>query len=44
MDMLGAWDSLGWIDGLLFSLWLGAIYYGKCWIDNKFKIKLMWEI
>lgn len=36
MDILTVWDSLGWIDGILFSIWIGVMYYGKAWIDNRF--------
>ena len=24
-------------DGIIITIWLGIMYYGKCWIDNKFK-------
>lgn len=37
MDPVGAWNSLTYVDGVLFTVWLGVLYYGKCWIDNKFK-------
>lgn len=37
MDPVSAWDTLSYVDGVLFSIWLGILYYGKCWIDNKFK-------
>ncbi len=37
MDPVGAWESLSYVDGVLFTVWLGILYYGKCWIDNKFK-------
>ncbi len=37
MDPVGAWNSLTYVDGVLFTFWLGVLYYGKCWIDNKFK-------
>jgi hypothetical protein len=33
------WNELGYIDGLLFTVWLGILYYGKCWIDNRFANK-----
>jgi len=33
------WNELGYIDGLLFTVWLGILYYGKCWIDNHFTNK-----
>ena len=26
-----------YLDGILFTIWLGILYYGKCWIDSKFK-------
>ena len=37
MDVLNVWDTLSYIDGIIFTLWLGILYYGKCRIDNKFK-------
>ena len=37
MDPVSAWNTLSYVDGVLFSIWLGILYYGKCWIDNKFK-------
>jgi hypothetical protein len=33
------WNELSYIDGALFTLWLGVLYYGKCWIDNRFTNK-----
>jgi len=36
MDVLAIWDGLGWGDGFLFSIWIGIMYYGKCWIDHRF--------
>ena len=35
-SVLYIWNGLSWVDGGLFSLWIGAMYYGKCWIDHKF--------
>lgn len=37
MDVVSAWDNLTYLDGILFSIWIGILYYGKCWIDSKFK-------
>jgi len=34
---LAAWNELSYLDGMLFTVWLGILYYGKCWIDSKFK-------
>ena len=36
MNFLDVWNNLDWVDGFLFSVWLGIMYYGKCWIDYKF--------
>ena len=36
MDV-GALNSLGYIEVIEISIWLGFMYYGKCWIDYKFK-------
>ena len=37
MEVLDIWNDLGYIEGFLFSLWIGIMYYGKCWVDSKFK-------
>ncbi len=29
--------DLSYLEGILFTVWLGILYYGKCWIDSKFK-------
>ena len=39
MDAIDTWNDLGWVDGVLFTLWIGIVYYGKCWIDNRFREK-----
>ncbi len=39
MDLVKIWNSLSWLDGILFSIWVGAMYYGKCWIENHFREK-----
>ena len=39
MDPLEAWNNLTYFDGILFSVWLGILYYGKCWIDHHFENK-----
>ncbi len=39
MNFLDVWHELTYTDGILFSLWIGIIYYGKCWIDHRFKCK-----
>jgi len=36
MDPVEAWNQLGWIDGILFTLWLGILYAGKKYIDKFF--------
>ena len=30
-------NNLGYIEVIQISIWLGLMYYGKWWIDNKFK-------
>ena len=37
MDTLSVWHDLSYLDGILFTIWLGVLYYGKVWIDNRFK-------
>jgi len=39
MNFLDVWHELTYTDGILFTLWVGIIYYGKCWIDHRFKCK-----
>ena len=31
-----AWHSMGYFEGLLFSLWIIGMYYVKIKMDNKF--------
>ena len=35
MDV-GVLNDLGYFEVFEISLWLGVMYYGKCWIDNYF--------
>jgi hypothetical protein len=37
MNPVEAWETLTYLDGALFTVWLGMLYYGKCWIDSKFR-------
>ena len=37
MDVISIWDELSYLDGILFTIWLGILYFGKCYIDNYFK-------
>ena len=37
-------NSLGYIEVIEISIWLGIMYYGKCWIDSKFKQEKRCEI
>jgi hypothetical protein len=39
MDVISIWDELSYLDGILFTIWLGIMYFGKCYIDNYFKDK-----
>ena len=34
-----AWQNLSWFDGIVFSLCLGLLYYGKLRIDLHFERK-----
>ena len=38
--ILEAWNSLSYLEGVLFTAWLFVLYYGKVWIDNKFVQKV----
>ena len=39
MNFLDAWNQLSYFDGVIFTIWIGLVYYGKCWIDYKFKVE-----
>ena len=40
MDSLaGLWNDLSYLDGIIVSIYLGIMYYGKCWIDHHFSNK-----
>jgi|TARA_B100000315_G_C14100482_1_gene373479 hypothetical protein len=30
-------NELGYFEVIEISVWLAIMYYGKCWVDNKFK-------
>ena len=32
-------NNLGYFEIIEISVWLGIMYFGKCWIDNSFKNK-----
>ena len=34
-----AWNSMSYIDGFFFTVWLVGIYYLKCKLDNHFTSK-----
>ena len=36
---IGILNSLGYIEVIEISIWLGLMYFGKCYIDNYFKDK-----
>mgnify|MGYP003114327130 FL=1 len=38
-EVLNIWNSLSYLEGILFTFWLFILYYGKIWIDNRFKRK-----
>ena len=37
--ILNAWNGLSYQEGILFTFWLFVLYYGKVWIDSRFKRK-----
>ena len=38
MDV-GILNSLGYFEVIEISIWLGIMYFGKCWVYNYFKNK-----
>ena len=35
MDVVTAWNTLTYWDGIMFSAWVMCLYYVKVWIDNR---------
>ncbi len=36
---IGILNELGYFEVIEISIWLGVMYFGKCWVDNYFKDK-----
>ena len=36
---IGVLNELGYVEVIEISIWLGVMYFGKCWVDNYFKGK-----
>ena len=36
---IGILNELGYVEVIEISIWLGLMYFGKCYIDNYFKDK-----
>ena len=34
---IGVLNELGYVEVVEISIWLDLMYYGKCWIDRRFK-------
>ena len=34
---IGILNNLGYIEVIEITIWLAVVYYGKCWIDNRFR-------
>ena len=32
-----AWETLGWVEGALLTVWLYGMYWGKKHLDEKFR-------
>ena len=30
-------NELGYLEAIEISIWIGIMYYGKCWVDSRFK-------
>ena len=37
MDAANLWYEVSFLDGILFTIWIGIIYIGKKAIDKKFE-------
>jgi len=34
---IGVLNELGYVEVIEISIWIGLMYYGKCWVDSRFK-------
>ena len=39
-----AWNSMGWFDGCLFTVWIVALYVGKLKIDQRFARRTVYRV
>ena len=39
-----AWNSMGWFDGFLFTVWIVALYVGKLKIDQRFACRTVYRV
>ena len=39
-----AWNSMGWFDGFLFTIWIAALYVGKLKIDQRFARRTIYRV
>ena len=39
-----AWNSIGWFDGFLFTVWIVALYVGKLKIDQRFARRTVYRV
>ena len=39
-----AWNSMGWLDGFLFTVWIVALYVGKLKIDQRFARRTVYRV
>jgi len=44
MDAAEAWNSMGWFDGFLFTVWITALYIGKVKIDQRFARRTVYRV
>ncbi len=42
MDTLSIWHDLSYLDGILFTVWLGILYYGV--LDDEFRFRTVWWV
>ena len=39
-----AWNTMGWFDGFLFTVWIVALYVGKLKIDQRFARRTVYRV
>jgi len=39
-----AWNTMGWFEGFLFTVWIVGLYWGKLKIDQRFARRTVYRV